>query len=268
MICQDFATRLNAYVDGELDVSDMLAADTHAATCSACRNRAAGERRLRELLRRQLRETAPPELRARILSQVRRETVRAMRRRWLAGTAAAAAVVVVGLGVLFTSGRPPANGASVVARLVDTHSAYAQLEGPAEFASTAPADVEAWFRQRAGLRMTVPDYTPAGIRLVGGRVAAVAERQAAYVLYEKGHTLLSIFMVPLTQREHDVAGARLDFRGHEYVTQERKGFRTVTWTESAGDRTVVFGLVSMLDWNALLECADRLRAERAAQIRA
>ena len=53
------------------------------------------------------------------------------------------------------------------------------------------------------------------------------------------------------------------YRGQEYVTYERKGFRTVSWT----DGQAVYGLVSMLDYDALLECADRLREERSRQTR-
>jgi len=42
-----------------------------------------------------------------------------------------------------------------------------------------------------------------------------------------------------------------------------KGFRTVAWTEGHA----LFGLVSALDYDALLECADRLRLERAERSR-
>jgi hypothetical protein len=47
------------------------------------------------------------------------------------------------------------------------------------------------------------------------------------------------------------------------VTRERKSLRTVSWR----DGQAVFSLVSMLDYDALLECADRLRAELARERR-
>jgi hypothetical protein len=53
----------------------------------------------------------------------------------------------------------------------------------------------------------------------------------------------------------------VSFRGHDYVADERKGYRTVAWQ----DGQTLFGLVSALDYEALLECADRLRIERASQ---
>jgi hypothetical protein len=56
-------------------------------------------------------------------------------------------------------------------------------------------------------------------------------------------------------------GTRVSYRGQEYLTGDRKGYRTVAWT----DGHAVYGFVSLLDGDALLECADRLRAERATQ---
>jgi hypothetical protein len=46
--------------------------------------------------------------------------------------------------------------------------------------------------------VVVPDYSTAGIRLVGARLAETRDRKTVYLLYEKGSTLLSVFMVPLS----------------------------------------------------------------------
>ena len=259
MSCHEFEARLHPYVDGELTVGETAAADAHGAACRRCAERARRERELRQLLRRQPRETAPPELRARIVAQLRGAERRAALRPWILAPAAAAAAALIVLALLPIV-RPPA---PLVGALVDKHIAYAQIERPAEFASTDRREIEEWFRQRAGLRITVPDFSPSGIQLVGARLAETHERKAAYLLYEKGRTLLSVFMVPLASSDAALAGTRVAYRGHEYLTQERKGYRTVSWTEGQA----VFGLVSMLDYDALLECADRLRTERAAQTR-
>src|SRR5262249_38683804 len=147
----------------------------------------------------------------------------------------------------------------LVADLVDKHIAYAQVDRPAELASTDPREVAEWFQSRAGMPVTVPDYSPSGIHLTGARLAEAHERKAAYLLYEKGRTLLSVFMVPVSDRDASLPGRRVAYRDHDYLAYEHKGFRTVSWT----DGHAVYGLVSILDYDALLECADRLRAERA-----
>ena len=258
MNCQEFEIALHPYVDGELPVREMTAAEAHVAECRRCHALARQEREFRQLLRRQPREAAPEALRANIQTSLRREARRTIARPWLVVptlSAAAAALLVAALLPVFRS------APSIVAELVDKHIAYAQLERPAELASSDPAEIAQWFQARASLRVIVPDYSPAGIRLVGARIADADERKAAYLLYEKGHTLLSIFMLR-TERAAP-SGRRVAFRGHDYVTAERKGYHTVSWT----DGQTVFGLVSSLDYDALLECADRLRLERARQTR-
>jgi len=260
MNCQEFEACLHPYVDGELAVGETSAADVHAAECGRCADLARRERRFRQLLRRQPREAASAELRARLVSRIHRERRRAILRPWLVAPAIAAASAAIVVAVLISAWRSPS---PLIGELIDKHIAYAQIERPAELASADPTEIEMWFRQRAGLRVTVPDYSPSGIRLVGARLAETHEQKAAYLFYEKGRTLLSVFMLPIPTGDVALAGARVSYRGHAYVTYEQKGYRTVSWS----DGRAVFGLVSMLDYEALLECADRLRAERATQTR-
>jgi anti-sigma factor RsiW len=257
MTCAEFEAQLHAYVDGELSVEQTAAGDVHAAACARCAALARRERAYRLLLRRQPREATPVELRERIHAALGRERRRARRPRWH-HLAIGAAVVVVAATVVWLD--PAWRGSpSIVATLVDTHIAYAQLERPAELTSDDPREVATWFRQRAGLRMVVPDYSSAGIRLVGARLADAHERGAAYLLYEKGHVIISVFMLPLGANTPALGGTRISHRGNEYRRYEHKGYRTIFWIDGAA----VYGLISMLDYDALLECADRLRNERA-----
>ena len=259
MNCREFVACLQPYVDGELPVGDTTAAQAHVAECPRCADLAAREHGFRQLLRRQPREPASPELRARIVTRLQAERRRITFRPWLVAPVLAAAAALL-ITLVLPGGRPPT---SLVGELVDKHIAYAQIDRPAEFASNDRVEVADWFRQRAGLRIIVPDYSASGIRLVGARLADAHERKAAYLLYEKGRTLLSVFMVSLPKPDVPLSGTRVTFGGHQYVTQEWKGHRTVAWA----DGTALFGLVSMLDYDALLECADRLRSERAQQTR-
>lgn len=259
MNCQDFQTHLAPFVDGELGVNETAAAGAHLADCPRCQTLAEQERQFRQLLRRQPREAAPPEFRARVTALCRREARRKALRPWLVAPALAAAAALAVALLQPGLGRP----GPLVGELVANHVAYADIERPAEFTSADRRKVAEWFRERAALRATVPDLSGAGIRLVGGRIGQIRERRAAFVLYEKGRTLLSIFMVPTLGGGAALPGTPVSYRSHQYVTQEQKGYRTVAWTE--GD--TLFGLVSLLDYQALLECADALRFERARESR-
>lgn len=256
MNCTEFEAFLHPYVDGELAAPDMAAAEAHRQTCLGCRMLAARERALRRLLLDQPKERAPEELRRRVVSAFRNERRRQWRP-WLLAPALAAAMVLL---ILVPTWR---TSPSLVAELIDTHVVYAQLHQPAELMSADREAVAAWFVDRAGMRVAVPDYSPSGITLVGGRLTDARERRVAYLLYEKGHTLLSVFMLPVAGGDVEVKGRRVSYRGHEYLVEERKGQRAVAWT----DGRAVYSLVSSLDYDALLECADRLRAERTEQVR-
>src|SRR5262249_22518883 len=177
MNCSDIRARLHAYVDGELTVSDIAEVDGHCMGCQECAALVSAEREFRDLLRRQPRDAAPSELRARILRRVQREAVFATGRRWLLPPAIAVAAAALSAAVLLPARTPPA----LVADLVDKHIAYAQIERPAELPSTNPTEVAEWFQTKAGMRVTVPDYSPSGIQLTGARLAEAHERKAAYL---------------------------------------------------------------------------------------
>jgi len=258
MNCREFEIRVETYVDGELGVEDTFATHAHAVECARCQARAEQERQFRLLLRGQPREAASAELRGQILARCRREHGRRQAARpWIAAGGLATAASVV-LALVLPGVRAPA---SLVPQLISAHIAYAQLARPAELPSEDRAQLDAWFLERARLRVAVPDYASAGIRLIGGRIADLDERCIAYVLYEKGHTLLSVFIVPPGEGNGAPTGTRVWYRGHEYITAEHSGYRTVSWA----DGRAVFGLVSTLEYTTLLECAERLREKRANQ---
>lgn len=250
MNCTEFEAALHAYMDGELSFQARREADSHVTECRGCAELMQREREFRRLVRWQPRESAPVDLHTRIGSLLR-ATQRVRRwRAWLvpAGLAAGAVALVTVAG--FLALRP---SASLITDLVDKHSTYAQIEHPVELSSSDRGEVEQWLRERTGLRVTVPDFSRAGIRLLGARLTDARDRVAAYLLYEKGRTLLSVFVVPVVGS--DAAQPATTYHGRPYIVRDVSGFRTVSW--HAGG--TLFALVSSLDHDALLACADWLR---------
>jgi anti-sigma factor (TIGR02949 family) len=219
MSCADVRARLEGYVDGELTVGDTTAIDTHLSACEPCAWLARREREFRRTLRRQPREAAPPELRARIVNDIRRQSRLRAARSTVMPVAAVAAAIVLALLMPWSRQAPP-----LVVDLVDKHIAYSQIDRPAELTTSDPHEISAWFVTRAGMRVTMPDYSPAGILLVGARLADAHERKAAYLLYEKGRTLLSVFIVPMSTGDAEAHGRIVSYRGHAYSAYEQKDF--------------------------------------------
>ncbi|MBI4587496.1 MAG: anti-sigma factor [Candidatus Rokubacteria bacterium] len=252
MTCQELRACLGAHLDGELDLERSLAADEHLAFCMACQWAYAKERELRALLRTRLpREPAPAALRERIRSALRRADRRereGVLRRSLpwAVPVAALLLLAVGIGLWERSAPPP-----VVRELVAKHLMYSRLEAPAEIASASQEAVAGWFKRRVRFDVAVPDFSPSGIRLVGGRLSDLSDRQVAYLLYEKGRNLVSLFALP--SRGFALPGRGWVRAGDgRFSVTEVKGVEVVIWTQGE----LAYALVSSLDREALLECAE------------
>lgn len=255
MDCRDFQRVASPLVDGELAAGDTATAWSHAAGCSDCYARLAEERRFRWLLRRQPRETAPPELRASLAGRLRRGArLGAIQRGMGAAGVVAAGAALVTLVLSAQPGRP-----DIVQELVAKHVVYATLEPepPAELVSRDRREIERWLRRRTGLDVAVADYFPAGIRLVGASVVDVAGERTGYLVYRKGDVLLSVFVVPAAGRTP--SGQSRLYRSREYMVSQIQGLGTVSWRHGP----MVFGLVSSLHLDALLECAAQLHAVQA-----
>lgn len=252
MTCEELRARLSAHLDGELPLEGSLAADEHLAFCMACQWAYAKEREVRELLRTRLpREAAPAALRERIRGALRRAAGEGRwgpARRWLPWAVPVAAVVLLAVALGLREAWAPV---PVIGELVAKHTMYARLDAPAEIASSSGPEVSVWFRGRVRFDVAVPDFTRSGIRLVGGRFSDLSDRQVAYLLYEKGRTLISLFAFSSRGLTLPARGWVRVGEARFYVT-EVKGVEVVLWTQA----DLAYALVSSLDRESLLECAD------------
>lgn len=242
---------LSAYLDGELPVADTLRVQFHLNGCPICGHAAAAERALRRRLRQELPRVTPSgELRER----VRREVLRADRKERTArfvrpfvwGTLASAALIVlVFWGLRFAASEP-----DLVTDLVSTHVLYSRLEVPAELASGSRLEVAGWIHRNLALPVPVPDFSQAGLRLVGARLASHAEHPMAHLFYEKGRALLSLYVLPASGLSLP-RGGRMDLDGHQIVVREASGHQVLVGRSGR----FIFALVSTLDRDDLIECA-------------
>lgn len=262
MTCEELRTAFQAYVDHELPVGDMLAAEHHLTFCMSCQWRYAAERDLRKAVRQKaLPERPPSELEARV-----RRALRAVDRsrrlqtsvRWLSVPATIAA-----LALLILWGQNPRSehtqASPLVADLVGKHLMYSQLDAPAEITTSDRRAVAGWFGQRVRFEVPVPDFSSSGIRLLGGRLSELGDREVAYLLYEKGRNLVSFFAFP----RKGLAFPQAEWVTHEgntYVTTHLRGYEMVLWSD--GD--MAYALVSGLSRDSLLECATAALRERLA----
>lgn len=258
-----FVDYLEAYCDGELEASKMLEVEAHLRTCPSCRRAVEAERILREELRARLsREPVPPLLQERLrvaiteLEERQRETAVLTawpRRAWLLALAASILLLSLGgvLGYLIAGPSSRTGHNPLVADLVSQHMRFSLLENPAELSSRNTQQVAFWVQGRIGHRVRVPDYSSSGIDLLGGGVTRLTGHQAAYIVYEKGRNIISLFAFP--QYGTSLSGLKeIRQQCMAFRTVEYRGQQILLWESDE----MTYAMVANVGWDELYQCAQ------------
>jgi len=192
------ADALSAFVDGELDGSELRTVEAHLSHCTPCERTVGRLRVLKDAVRRVASEDArvPTALEEKVLAMAS-----APRPRWalpkravlaavLAGAAAALVAILVGLGSRRAGPLPSA----LRDELALDHLHYAPLANPAQVASGDPAVVAAGLRERLGRAVVVPSWE--ATTLIGGRACQIQSQWVSLVLYERAGRRISFFELP------------------------------------------------------------------------
>lgn len=263
MTAHDLARYLQAYCDGELEPTKILEVEGHLEECATCRRSVEAERAFREELRRRIpREAVPAHVTERLgaaLDDIDRtegspaRPVGVDRRIRPGALAAAVLLVTLGavLGYLIPRLSSPPGVAPLVTELVSEHMKSVPLENPAELPSKNTEQVAFWVQGRIGHAVRVPDYSEAGIQLLGGRVTRVGGHRAGYIVYKKGGTMISLFAFP--GYEASIAGlTEIRQEGRAFQAGEYRGKQVLLW--ESGHMT--YALVSDMGWAELFRCAQ------------
>lgn len=226
--CRELEQMLAPYVDGEATAQDAARVDDHLQRCPPCRDRVAGERTAREVLRargKDLRAAAPHALRARCAAhRMAAGGVRSalMRPRALVPLSLAATLLLAVAGVFLFSLNNPVE--ALAAQLAVDHVKCFELvtEHPDLDAAAAARE----FSATRGWSVGVPPSNPAlALELVAVRRCISTDGVAAHMMYRWRGQPLSVYVVPKT------------FRGAGGVERiiENLGHRAIIW--SNGPRT-------------------------------
>lgn len=217
MNCRDVEGRITPLVDGELVAAEAEAVSAHLAGCPPCRRAAEQERLCRRVLRDcapRLAAHAPVALRARVRSAIPARPRRLGAWRW---PLAAAASIIAVVGLLGIAG---------LVRPVPVFAAQATLDhlkclrlGP-HSASTDAHTIEASWKEWQGWDLKVPTGQAAGLRLLGYRRCVLTEGKLAHLIYARGGTTVSLFVLPAGP---EIARAELEMFGQDAVLWSSHG---------------------------------------------
>jgi anti-sigma factor (TIGR02949 family) len=196
--------RVQAYFDGEVDAVSAADLERHVEHCAECRALLQDLEQTRTAIRRDLTPgRAPPELRARIMHALDRETAvntprpkRWGRTTWRTrpfwvgalgglGSAAVAATLFLVLSPSLTN-----------PLLDDLLSAHVRSLMPSHLIDVVSSDqhtVKPWFAGHTDVSPVVADFAPQGYRLIGGRADYLKHQRSSVVVYQHGPHVINVF---------------------------------------------------------------------------
>jgi mycothiol system anti-sigma-R factor len=208
MTCEEFVRAIDAYLDDQLSIMDILRMHGHLVSCEMCHRVMGSEAMLHALLTNDAAQDQPPEsLRERILRRVVAEEVEGASRRFetrsrpgafAAFSALFASALLVGLFFVvpwMPGNREREDLVPLAAEVAAKHLLYTSTQAPAlEMRTSDASEMARWLGRRAGLSLKLPDLDRTDGRLVGARVSSLADGPAVYLLYEWGGRHLSLFV--------------------------------------------------------------------------
>jgi anti-sigma factor RsiW len=91
--------------------------------------------------------------------------------------------------------------------------------------------VQPWLAARLDYTPPVPDAKGCGFNLVGGRVDDLAGRRVAALVYQRGESVIDLFVWPTTQNQNGKLSV-LSRQGYSLIHWERDG---MTWWAVSND---------------------------------
>ena len=194
MVCENWAEKLDIYLDGELPVAEARALGKHLWGCPACAaesvNRVQQKRALQAAGQR---FTPDPAFRARIQQSVAARPPARWSRLWFPALAGALALLIVG-ALFLNVNRDRRNEQRLLSELADLHVATLASSNPVDVVSTDRHTVKPWFAGKIPFTFNLPELQDSPFTLVGGKVSYLNQSPGAELIFRVRQHQISVFI--------------------------------------------------------------------------
>jgi len=194
MVCENWADKLDAYLDGELAPAEARALSEHLRSCGAC----AAESLSRVQQRRAVQAAGQrftPDAAFRALIQKSIAPRRASRWKlvWFPTLAGALALLIVG-AIFLHLNRERRGAQHLLSELADLHVATLASSNPVDVVSTDRHTVKPWFAGKIPFTFNLPELQDSPFTLVGGRVSYLNQSPGAELIFRVRQHQISVFI--------------------------------------------------------------------------
>lgn len=245
MVCEAWAEKLDAYLDGELPAAEARSLDEHLHACAACSaeslNRVQQKRALQVAGQRFTPDAA---FRARIQASIAPRRSARWNRLWLPVFTGALALVVAGAVFLtVTRSRDRRSDQQLLSELADMHVATLASSNPVDVVSTDRHTVKPWFAGKIPFTFNLPELQDSPFVLEGGKVSYLNQSPGAELIFRVRLHQISVFIF----QERALGNMRPDDAARSALS-----FNVRSWSQN-GLRYFVIGDVGTQDLDKLSE---------------
>lgn len=266
MTCEEATVCIHEFLDHELSEHRHSVVRAHLEECPPCWRRFEFEQGLRaviwekgrgvrapayvfERVRRSVFDRGERRGRSRVLFRV------GMRPAWAWGTAL---FLVLASGGVWMFLRGGGEASPLIAELVGDHIRYAVAEKPSEMVCSDAEEIETWLESRLGYEIVVPRFEGPRVRLIGGRLLDLGGRKVAYLFYQRGQHVLSLYVIKVSDGElcaadrlqlEDCRLCLVKIQNCELRLCRHRNCNILSWQEEG----IVYAMVSDLNREQLLE---------------
>jgi len=195
MSCDQWAERLEAYVDGEAPTQELPALVEHLRTCRDCAAEAMDRLQMKRATRSAaaMRFTPPSGLRQRIEKSIAPKRHRlAFLMSPVLAMAVALAIVVAVSSALFVR---HAERQQILAQLLDMHVASLASANPVDVVSSDRHTVKPWFQGKLPFTFNLPELGGSQYTLNGGKLVYFRGQPGAQLIFQLRKHEFSVFIV-------------------------------------------------------------------------
>jgi anti-sigma factor RsiW len=195
MACETWATKLDAYLDGELPSADANALSAHMRTCAACAADALERVQLKRSVATAGKRFEPSaELRAKITRMSASKIPKQAGLRWRLIAMSGLLLVIASLATVVFLSRQVGQRIGVYGELADLHVSALASTTPVDVISTDRHTVKPWFQGKIPFTFNLPELQGTDFTLVGGRVTYLGQSPGAQLIYQIRKHEISVFI--------------------------------------------------------------------------